>query len=188
MPEGCRDGILKGMYRLSKADAAGAKARAQLFGSGAILPEVVKAQGMLKGYGVAADVWSVTSYKQLYYDGNEAERWNLLHPEQAPKVPYITRQLKDTDGVLVAASDYVKALPNSVAKWCPRPLVSLGTDGYGRSDGREALRDFFEVDARHVTYATLAALAKEGKFAADQLKKAAKDLSINAERPNPVTA
>ena len=188
MPEGCRDGILKGMYRLSKADAAGGKARAQLFGSGAILPEVVKAQEMLKGYGVAADVWSVTSYKQLYYDGNDVDRWNLLHPEQAPKVPYITQQLKDTEGVLVAASDYVKALPNSVAKWCPRPLVSLGTDGYGRSDGREALRDFFEVDARHVTYATLAALAKEGKFPADQLKKAAKDLTINAERPNPVTA
>ncbi|HEU5452106.1 MAG TPA: pyruvate dehydrogenase (acetyl-transferring), homodimeric type [Terriglobales bacterium] len=188
MPEGCRDGILKGMYRLKTADAAGAKARAQLFGSGAILPEVVKAQEMLKGYGVAADVWSVTSYKQLYYDGNEVERWNLLHPEQAPKVPYITQQLKDTEGVLVAASDYVKALPNSVAKWCPRPLVSLGTDGFGRSDGREALRDFFEVDARHVTYATLAALAKEGKFPPDQLKKAAKDLTINAERPNPVTA
>ena len=187
MPEGCRDGILKGMYRLKAADAQGAKARAQLFGSGAILPEVVKAQEMLKGYGVAADVWSVTSYKQLYYDGNEVERWNLLHPDKAPKVPYITQQLKDTDGVLVAASDYVKALPNSVAKWCPRPLVSLGTDGYGRSDGREALRDFFEVDARHVTYATLAALAKEGKFPAEQLKKAASDLTIKAERPNPVT-
>src|SRR5262249_47661004 len=160
-----REGILKGMYLFKRSQQKDAKLRAQLLGSGAIMFEVLKAQEILKSkYGVAADVWSVTSYKELYRDGNDCERWNMLHPGDAPKVPYVTQRLQGTDGVLVAASDYMKVLPESVAQWMPRPLVSLGTDGFGRSEGRATLRDFFEVDAKHIALATLHALARERKI------------------------
>ena len=125
-----------------------AKARAQLFGSGAILREVLKAQEILEAkYGVGADVWSVTSYNELHRDGHACERWNLLHPGEPPRVPYVTQCLKDAPGVFVAASDYMKVLPDSIDRWVPRPLVALGTDGFGRSENRASLRDFFEVDA-----------------------------------------
>ena len=115
-------------------------------------------------FNVAADVWSVTSYKSLYYDGIEAERWNFLHPGEKPRVPYVTQCLENAPGVLVAASDYLKTLPNLVSKWMPRRLASLGTDGFGRSEGRASLRDFFEVDARFIVLATLHELMREGKI------------------------
>ena len=189
MPEGSQEGILKGMYRFRAASRDKAKFRAQLFGSGAILPQVIEAQKVLEdGYGVAADVWSITSYKELYREGHEAERWNMLHPGAAPKIPYVSQCLADAPGVLVAASDYVKALPDSIARWCPRRLVSLGTDGFGRSDGRSALRDFFEVDSRFVTLAVLSELAGEGKIKADVVREAIKDLDIDPEKANPATA
>jgi pyruvate dehydrogenase E1 component len=189
MPEGVKDGILKGMYRFRASANPQAKLRAQLFGSGAILNEVLKARQMLEeGYGVSADVWSVTSYKQLHRDAHDTERWNLLHPEERPRVPYISECLADAPGVLVAASDYVKGLPDSVARWFLRPLVSLGTDGFGRSESRAGLRDFFEVDARFVTLATLSALAREKKIEAKVVRQAMRDLEIDPEKPNPVTS
>src|SRR5262249_46296613 len=124
MPEGAREGILRGMYRCRQTSLSSAGARAQLLGSGAILPEVIKAQRELETtYGVAADVWSVTSYGELYRDGHACERWNLLHPAQSPRVPYVSKCLAATTGVLVAVSDYVKALPDSIDKWLPRPLT-----------------------------------------------------------------
>jgi pyruvate dehydrogenase E1 component len=148
--------------------------------------EVLKAQEILESkYGVASDVWSVTSYKQLYRDGNDCERWNMLHPGEKPKVPYVTQQLQATDGVLVAASDYMKVLPESLSQWMPRPLVSLGTDGFGRSEGRAALRDFFEVDAKHIVLATLHALAREKKIESKTVNQAIKDLGVNPEKANP---
>ena len=147
--------------------------------------EVLKAQDILEKYGVAADVWSITSYKELYRDGNDCERWNMLHPGQAPKVPYVGERLKDTQGVLVAASDYMKVLPESIAQWMPRPLISLGTDGFGRSEGRASLRDFFEVDAKHIVLATLHALAREKKIEFKTVNQAIKDLGINPEKANP---
>jgi pyruvate dehydrogenase E1 component len=186
MPEGAREGILKGMYSFRPSEARNMKLRAQLLGSGAILREVLRAQKMLEDYGVAADVWSVTSYKELHGDGHDAERWNLLHPAETPRVPYVTQCLQGAPGVIVAASDYVKALPDSIARWCPRRLVSLGTDGFGRSDTREALRDFFEVDARFVTLAALSALMREGRIAPEVVKKAMKDLGIDPEKRNPM--
>jgi pyruvate dehydrogenase E1 component len=137
-------------------------------------------------YGVSADVWSVTSYKSLYTDGIDAERWNLLHPGEKPRVPYVTESLVGSDGVLVAASDYLKALPNLISRWTPRRLAALGTDGFGRSDGRAALRDFFEVDARFITLATLNELFREGKIDAAVVQKAVKELEINIEKPNPL--
>jgi pyruvate dehydrogenase E1 component len=175
------------MYRFRRAANDKAKLRAQLFGSGAILNEVLSAQEILGSkYGVAADVWSVTSYKELYNDGNEAERWNRLHAGEKPRVPYVTQCLADAPGVLVAASDYLKTLPNMISKWMPRRFASLGTDGFGRSEGRAALRDFFEVDSRFVTLATLHELFVDGKLERSVLDKAVKDLGIHTDKPNPV--
>ena len=188
MPEGkdVKDGILKGLYRFRTSTRKDSKLRAQLFGSGSIMYEVLKAQQILEEkYGVAADVWSVTSYKQLYRDGNDCERWNMLHPGETPRVPYVSQKLKDAPGVLVAASDYMKVLPESIAQWMPRPLLALGTDGFGRSESRVALRDFFEVDAKHIVLATLTALAREKQIKPDALQKALKELGINPEKANP---
>jgi pyruvate dehydrogenase E1 component len=151
--------------------------------------EVLKAQQILEEkYGVAADVWSVTSYKELYRDANECERWNMLHPGEAAKVPYVAQMLKDAPGPFIAASDYMKVLPESLSKWVPGELVSLGTDGFGRSESRVALRDFFEVDAKHIVLATLGALEREKKVSLDLLKQAVRDLGINAEKLNPATS
>jgi len=189
MPDGVEEGILKGMYRLKASDTSGAAARAQLLGSGAILPEVIKAAYILEGrYGVAADVWSVTSYQQLYRDGHAVERWNRLHPRETPRVPYVTQCFAGAKGVIVAASDYVKILPDGICRWMPRPLVSLGTDGFGRSENREALRDFFEVDAKFIVVATLSELAKDGAVDSSLVEKAIADLGVNADKPNPATA
>jgi pyruvate dehydrogenase E1 component len=190
MPEGdeVRAGILKGMYRFSKAKNTAAKLKAQLLGSGSILPEVIKAATLLEQFGVAADVWSVTSYSELYRDGNACDRWNMLHPAQTQRVPYVARCLNNTDGVIVAASDYLKALPNSIDRWLPRQLVSLGTDGFGRSEGRRALRDFFEVDARFIAVGSLSALAREKQIDAKLVEKAIKDLGIDPDKKNPATS
>jgi pyruvate dehydrogenase E1 component len=189
MPPGAHDGILKGLYRYRAATTPDAKLRAQLFGSGAILPEVIKAQEILESkYNVSADVWSVTSYTELYRDGNAAERWNMLHPGETPRVPYVTQCLKDAPGVLIAASDYVKAIPDSIDHWLPRPLTTLGTDGYGRSDTRAALREFFEVDYRYVIVATLAALARDGAIEASVVDQAIKAHNINPEKVNPAVS
>jgi len=187
MPTGVENGILKGMYKFRASENKKSKLRAQLFGSGAILREALKAQEILgEKYGVSADVWSVTSYKALYTDGIDAERWNLLHAGEKPRVPYVSECLADADGVLVAASDYLKALPNLISRWTPRRLASLGTDGFGRSESRAALRDFFEVDARFITLATLYELFREGIIESALVQKAVKDLEINLDKPNPL--
>jgi pyruvate dehydrogenase E1 component len=187
MPGDVKDGILKGMYRFRRAANGKSKLRAQLFGSGAILNEALRAQEILETkYSVAADVWSMTSYKELYNDGNETERWNRLHPGERPRVPYVTKSLADAPGVLVAASDYLKTLPNMISKWMPRRLASLGTDGFGRSEGRMSLRDFFEVDSRFITVATLHELFADGKIERSVLDKAIKELGVNTDKPNPV--
>jgi pyruvate dehydrogenase E1 component len=186
MPGGSRDGILKGLYRFRASSMPQAPLRAQLFGSGAILPEVIKAQEILESkYNVGADVWSVTSYSELYREGHACERWNLLHPGETPRVPYVTQCLKDAPGVFIAASDYVKVLPDSIDRWLPRPLNALGTDGFGRSESRASLRDFFEVDYRYVIVATLAALARDGKIDAAAVQQAMKAHNINPEKNNP---
>jgi pyruvate dehydrogenase E1 component len=186
MPEGAHDGILKGLYKFRSTSKPEAKLRAQLFGSGAILPEVIKAQEILETkYNVGADVWSVTSYTELYREGHAAERWNMLHPAEPARVPYVTQCLKDAPGVLVAASDYVKSLPDSIDRWLPRPLVALGTDGYGRSEGRASLRDFFEVDYRYIIVGTLGALAREKKIDPSVVQQAIKTHNINPEKSNP---
>jgi len=189
MPVGAKEGILKGMYKLRPAGERKAKLRAQLFGSGAILNEVLRAQEILdQKFGVAADVWSVTSYKNLYTDGIEVERWNRLHPDETPRIPYVTQCLEGEQGVLVAASDYLKVLPSLISKWAPRRLATLGTDGFGRSESRESLRDFFEVDSRFIVVATLHELAQDGLVGEATVQNAIKELNINPDKPNPVTS
>ena len=187
MPEGAREGILKGLYRFSTASNGKAKLKAQLLGSGAILNEVIGAQKLLEKYGVAADVWSVTSYQELYRDAHACERWNMLHPAEKPRVPYVTQCFKDAPGVIIAASDYLKVLPDSLDRWMPRRVRSLGTDGFGRSEDRTDLRNFFEVDARFVALATLAELAQEGQIDRGTVAQAIKDFGINPEKANPAT-
>jgi pyruvate dehydrogenase E1 component len=187
MPAGVEEGILKGMYKFRGAVNKKSKLRAQLFGSGAILNEVVAAQEILEQkYGVSADVWSITSYKCLYTDGIETERWNRLHPSAKPRVPYVKQCLEGSQGVLVAASDYLKTLPNMISKWMPRRLATLGTDGFGRSEGRTSLREFFEVDSRFITLATLHELYTDGQLEKSVLDKAISDLAINPDKPNPI--
>jgi len=187
MPEGAREGILKGLYRFKAAEAGKNKLRAQLLGSGAILNEVIAAQKLLEKYNVAADIWSVTSYQELYRDAHAAERWNMLHPTEAPRVPYVTQCLKDAPGVIVAASDYLKVLPGSLDRWLPRRIHALGTDGFGRSDDRAGLRQFFEVDARFIAVATLHELAQDGQIDKSVVAQAIKDFGINPDKPNPAT-
>jgi len=187
MPEGVKEGVVKGMYKFKASKKKNAKLKAQLFGSGTILNEVIKAQEILEEeYKIAADVWSVTSYKELRRDGLDVDRWNMLHPTEKQKVSYISKVLKNESGVFVAASDYVKALPDTISKWFPRPLMSLGTDGFGRSEGRAELRDFFEVDAKHIALAALYALYREDKIKANVIEKAMKDLNINPDKANPM--
>jgi pyruvate dehydrogenase E1 component len=187
MPQGAEEGILKGMYLLARAENQQSKLRAQLLGSGVILREALKAQKMLaENYDVAADVWSVTGYKQLYTDGHSCERWNMLHPSEEPRVPYVTHSFRNAPGALVAASDYLRALPDSISRWMPRNLVSLGTDGFGRSDTRAALRDFFEVDARFITLATLNELARQKAVKPAVVQKAIHDLEINPAKIDPI--
>jgi pyruvate dehydrogenase E1 component len=189
LPDGVREGILKGLYRFRAASKPNAAKRAQLFGSGAILPEVIKAREVLESqYDVGTDVWSVTSYVELYREGHACERWNMLHPNEPQRVPYVARCLKDVPGVLVAASDYVKALPDSIDRWLPRPLVSLGTDGFGRSENRACLRDFFEVDWRYVVVATLAELAREGKIDSAVVQRAIEAHKIDPNKRNPANS
>jgi len=187
MPEGVKEGILKGMYRYKAAASENAKARVNLLGSGTILNEAIKAQETLQTkYGVAADVWSVTSYKELYADAIETERWNRLHPQAEPRRPYVQDCFQGQDGVFVAASDYVKAIPCMISRWVPGRLISLGTDGFGRSDSRSALRDYFEVDWRFITLAALQGLAEQEKFDRAQVQKAIEDLEIDPEKVSPL--
>ncbi len=187
MPEGLKEGILQGMYLLKPATQNKGLARAQLFGSGTILNQVLEAQNILeKDYRVATDVWSITSYNELHRDALQTQRCNMLNPLEEPRIPYVTQCLKGRGDVFVFASDYMKTMPDAIAKWIPGPSVSLGTDGFGRSDSRKALRDFFEVDTRHIIFATLGALHQHGKITADLVKKAARDLAINPHKRNPM--
>ncbi len=186
MPKGIEDSILKGLYRYRKSEKK-SKKKAHLLGSGAILQESLEAAELLeKDFGVSADVWSVTSYKELYQNAIDVERHNRLHPGNEIE-NYIQSCTAEENGVFVAASDYLKALPTSVAEWFPKPFISLGTDGFGRSDSREALRDFFEVDHRHIALAAIYGLLKEGKIKISTYKKAVKKLKIDPEKMSPNT-
>jgi len=190
MPEGAREGILKGMYQLvDGAPAADKKApRVQLMGSGTILREVIAAGEMLeKDWGVAADVWSCPSFNELRRDGMEVTRWNLLHPAQKQRVPYVEQCLAPTQGPIVAATDYVRTFADQIREYVPRRYKVLGTDGFGRSDSRENLRRFFEVSRAHVVVAALKALAEDGTIPATKVAEAIRKYGIDADKPAPWT-
>lgn len=188
-PAGCDEGIIKGMYLFCESDLAAPQASVNLFGSGAILNKAIQAKEILESdYNIAARVWSVTSYKELYQDSQRVERLNMLHPNEEPKLSYLQSILANVDGPFIAASDYVKALPESLSKWLPGPLLSLGTDGFGRSDGREHLRAFFEVDERYITLAALTMVAKQGLIKSDIVFRAMDQMQINPEKVNPLDA
>jgi pyruvate dehydrogenase E1 component len=185
MPEGVREGILKGIYRYKAAEKG--RAVAQLFGSGPILNEALKAQQILsERYGVAADVWSVTSYNELRREALAVERWNRLHPAEPERRPYLTETLASAKGPIIAATDYMKAVADQIAPWLPGRLVSLGTDGFGRSENREHLRRFFEVNANSIAAAALARLSRDGKFDAKRAAKALAELEISPDVCDPV--
>jgi pyruvate dehydrogenase E1 component len=185
MPPGVEDGILKGMYLLNIGGQG--KIRAQLLGSGTILREVIGAAELLeKDFRIPSDIWSVTSFNELRRDALEIERWNQLHPEAKPRKSYIEQCFADRPGPYVAATDYMKIVPDQIQRWVPGSFVSLGTDGYGRSDGRAALRQHFEVDKRYIAVTTLKALADDGVLDQKTVVEAIKKYGIDPDRPDPV--
>ncbi len=184
LPAGMEDGIVRGLYRLS----AHAAPQIQLLGSGAILREVVAAAALLEAdFNIGANVWSVTSFNELRRDGLACDRWNMLHPEAPPRVPYVTEQLADAAGPVVAASDYLKAYADQIRQFVPTRYRVLGTDGYGRSDSRQKLREFFEVNRHFVVIAALKALADDGVLPASTVSVAIAKYAIDADKPNPTT-
>ena len=185
MPEGVKEGILKGLYKFKVAPEKG-KHRAQIFGSGPITNEALRAQKILVEYGVAADVWSATNYKLLRNDAVQARRWNMLHPTEPPKKSYLENLLEKEQGPFIAVSDNMKAVPDQIAPWVPGGLMTLGTDGYGRSDTRQNLRRFFEVDAELTVIATLYALAERGALEKKVVARAIKDLNVAPEKAHAV--
>ena len=186
IPDGVEDGIIRGLYRFQKSNSKPEKGRkAHLLGSGAIMTQVLAARELLESLGVSADVWSATSYNELAREALSVARTNRLRKTGEPTISYVEDVLKDESGVFIAASDFMKALPLSIAKWVPGQYAVLGTDGFGLSESRPDLRDHFEVSAKHIAYAAMAALADDGTVSAKELGIAAAQLGIDPEKLNP---
>jgi pyruvate dehydrogenase E1 component len=186
MPEGAEEGILRGMYKLSSGSGDGPRVR--LLGSGTMLREVMAAAELLaSGFGVAADVWSVTSFTELRREGIEVERWNMLHPEEAARSAYAAECLGADGGPVVASTDYIRAFADQIRQWVPGRYRVLGTDGFGRSDSRSALRRFFEVDRHYVAVAALKELAEAGEIDAARVREAIDRYEIDPDAPLPTT-
>ena len=189
MPKGCEDGVIRGMYLLKKNSKKTSKKVVQLLGSGTILREVIAAAEILKAdFGVESDIWSVTSFNELRKEGLATTRWNLLHPEDTPKVSYVNECLDKTVGPVIASTDYMKSYADQIRDYVPRRYAVLGTDGFGRSDTREKLREFFEVDRHFVALAALSALAEENIIETKIVSQAIERFGINPEKPDPFNA
>lgn len=187
MPAGVEDGILKGLYKFRPGKKKKGLLKAHILGSGSLILEALRAQKILaQKYNVAADVWSVTSYKELRRDALETDRWNRLHPLKPPRQSYLETILKDQEGPFIAVSDCMKSVPDQISPWITGGLTTLGTDGFGRSDSREALRRFFEVDAEFIVLATLEALAKRGQVPKKLMHQAIRDFKIDPDKKNPL--
>jgi len=187
MPSGVEDGILKGLYKFRAGEKSASKPRVHLFGSAALIWQALQAQEILdEKFGICADVWSATSYNLLRRDGLACDRWNLLHPDEPQRVPYVTQVLRDEPFPIVATCDYIKLVPDQIARWVPAGIRALGTDGFGRSEARAELREYFEIDARHVALAALTELAKIGKYDRSTLPAAIKSLGINPSKLDPM--
>ena len=197
LPKGCEEGVIKGMYLFRDSGVGQGKGKSktktpcvQLLGSGTILREVIAAAELLqKDFGVASDIWSCPSFSELRRDGFDAERWNRLHPEAEQRLPYVTQLLQGRSGPAIAATDYVREYADQIRAFMPDGMryTVLGTDGYGRSDTREHLRDFFEVDRYWIAHAALAALAKDGLVIAKDVARAIKEYKLDSDKPNPLT-
>jgi pyruvate dehydrogenase E1 component len=188
LPIGSTEGICRGIYKLSERNFGPKKAKVNLFGSGAILRESLRAQDLLdKYFGISSNVYSVTSYKSLYDDGRDVARWNRLHPRDAPRKAFVEQLLAEEDSPIVAASDYVSAVPLSIGPWVGPHYSVLGTDGFGRSEARVELRKFFEVDAENITLAALCELAAIGKYPQEKIASAIKTLGLDPNKPNQAT-
>jgi pyruvate dehydrogenase E1 component len=190
MPEGAEEGIVKGMYLLRPADPKAKGHKVQLMGSGAILREVIAGAELLeKDFGIAADIWSVTSFTELAREAAAVERWNMLHPLEQPRVSYVAGQLAQRgDGPVIASTDYIRAFADQIRAYVPAKYRVLGTDGFGRSDFRRKLRQHFEVDRHFVALAALKALADENKVPSTKVAEAIAKYGIDPDKANPVTA
>jgi len=188
MPDGVDEGIVRGLYRFAAGPNGGRRHRAQLFGSGPLVSQAVRAQELLAEFDVSADVWSATSYQQLRVDALDCERWNRLHPGKPVREPFVAQALANVEGPIVAVTDSLKAVPDQIARWVHQPFVSLGTDGFGRSDTREALRRHFEVDAEHIAVAALSALSDMGEVKPETVAEAIKRFSVEPDRTPPYYA
>jgi pyruvate dehydrogenase E1 component len=188
MREGVENGILRGMYLYSKGAAGTGRLKVQLLGSGTILREVIAAAELLeKDFGVSADIWSVTSFNELRRDGIETARWNTLHPEAGPRRCYVEECLQNHEGPVIASTDYMRTYAEQIRPFLPRPAVYtvLGTDGFGRSDTRRALRRFFEVDRHYVAVSALKALADQEAVPHKKVTEAIVKYGVDPEKPNP---
>jgi pyruvate dehydrogenase E1 component len=188
LPEGVTAGLIRGMYRLHEAQGGKDKARVQLLGSGAILREVEAAARYLEAnHGVAVDVWSITSYSELRRDGIDCERWNTRHPTDAPRMSYVSQCFEGCSGPFIAASDYMRIVPDQIRAWIPGRFTVLGTDGYGRSDSRRALRGHFEVNCDNIVIAALKALCDDGAIEPGIVAGEIENLGLDPDKPNPVS-
>jgi len=186
MPKGSEAGILKGMYLLRKS--AKSKLKVQLLGSGTILREIIAGADLLKqDFDVDADIWSVTSFNELRREGLDVERWNMLHPDKKAKESYVSKCLKGKSGPVIAATDYMKIYADQIRNFVPGSYEVLGTDGYGRSDTRKKLREFFEVNRYYICVAALKALANDKQIPVAKVSEAIKKYDIDPDKPNPVT-
>jgi pyruvate dehydrogenase E1 component len=189
MPENANEGVLKGLYKLKSSPLEGDHPKAQIFGSGPILMHALKAQQILaEQFGVSADVWSATSYRELRREALDVERWNLLHPTATPRKSYIETVLENEKGAFIAASDNIRSVPEMISRWVPGGMFPLGTDGFGRSETRPTLRRHFEVDAECITLATLYQLSRKGQIQPGVVGEAISKLGIDPEKINPMTA
>jgi pyruvate dehydrogenase E1 component len=187
MPAGAEGDIVKGMYQFRKGRTSDGP-RVQLLGSGTIFREVIAAAEMLRAdWGVESDLWGCPSFNELARDGQDVERWNMLHPAEKPRASHVQKCLKDTRGPVIAATDYIRLFPEQIRAQIDRRYVTLGTDGFGRSDTREKLRHFFEVDARWVTVAALKALADDGTIDRSKVAEAILKYGIDVNKPNPMS-
>jgi len=190
MPENAEEGIIKGIYKLQSVKPKSGKSqlRVRLLGGGTILREVIAAANMLaEEYDIASDIYSVTSFNELARDGLATERWNMLHPQETPRVSFISQVLGDDDAPVISSTDYMKTYSDQVREYVQATFVALGTDGFGRSDTREKLREFFEVDRRYVTVAALHALAMDGKVERTVVANAIQQYAIDPDKPDPTT-
>ncbi|MCI3950977.1 MAG: aceE, partial [Burkholderiales bacterium] len=189
MPEGVEKGILKGMYLLREGEAREGSVKVQLLGSGTILREVIAAAELLeRDFSVSADIWSVTSFNELRREALAVERWNMLHPEQEPRLSHLQVCLKDRNGPIIAATDYIKLFSDQICRFLPgRQVTALGTDGFGRSDTREQLRRFFEVDRSYIAVAAMKALSDVNAVPSSKVSEAIRNYGIDPERPDPAT-